>query len=164
MLAFSLRGYVRVVGPGSAKGSKHLSSDLLWSTHDSVMHAVWFYSLWECILTSKCSRRSCPRRLLPLIFCVLPYSGNQKRKTHRIWPTLFWGPGPLGVHLWYASEWARRPQQLLLQPASHINQTRRSPQYSASFGSLPSRLTAVNILSPSAVERSGKPPVDRFQN
>ena len=84
-----------MVGPGSAKGSKHLSRDLLWSTHDSVMHAVWFYSLWECILTSKCSRRSCPRRLLPLIFCVLPYSGNQKRKTHRIWPTLFWGPGPL---------------------------------------------------------------------
>ena len=95
MLAFGLRGDVRVVGPGSAKGSKHLSSDLLWSTHDSVMHAVWFYSLWKCILTSKCSRRSCPRRLLPLIFCVLPYSGNQKRKTHRIWPTLFWGPGPL---------------------------------------------------------------------
>ena len=95
MLAFGLRGDVRVVEPGSAKGSKHLSSDLLWSTHDSVMHAVWFYSLWECILTSKCSRRSCPRRLLPLIFCVLPYSGNQKRKTHRIWPTLFWGPGPL---------------------------------------------------------------------
>ena len=95
MLAFGLRGDVRVVEPGSAKGSKHLSSDLLWSTHDSVMHAVWLYSLWECILTSKCSRRSCPRRLLPLIFCVLPYSGNQKRKTHRIWPTLFWGPGPL---------------------------------------------------------------------
>ena len=26
-----------MVGPGSAKGSKHLSSDLLWSTHESKM-------------------------------------------------------------------------------------------------------------------------------
>ena len=44
-LAFGLRGDVRVVGPGSVNGTKHLSRDLLLSTHDSVMHAARIYSL-----------------------------------------------------------------------------------------------------------------------
>ena len=57
-LAFGLRGDVRVVGPGSVNGTKHLSRDLLWSTHDSVMHAARIYSLWKCILTSKRRRDS----------------------------------------------------------------------------------------------------------
>ena len=40
--------------------------------------------------------RSCSRRHLTAIFLRFapPYSVNQKRKTHRIWATSFWGPGP----------------------------------------------------------------------
>ena len=96
-LAFGLRGDVRVVGPGSVNGTKHLSRDLLWSTHDSVMHAARIYSLWKCILTSKRRRDSELFETSPhrnFLRFAPPYSVNQKRKTHRIWATSFWGPGP----------------------------------------------------------------------
>ena len=95
MLAFGLRGEVRVVGSGSANGTKHLSSDLLWSTPDSVIHAVWLYSLWECILTSKRRRRSCPRRHLPAIFLRFALVSIKNLKTHQFYYQIFWGPGPL---------------------------------------------------------------------
>ena len=95
MLAFGLRGDVRVVRSGSANGTKHLSSDLLWSTPDSVIHAVWLYSLWECILTSKRRRRSCPRRHLPAIFLRVALVSIKNLKTHQFYYQIFWGPGPL---------------------------------------------------------------------
>ena len=95
MLAFGLRGDVRVVRSGSANGTKHLSSDLLWSTPDSVIHAVWLYSLWECILTSKRRRRSCPRRHLPAIFLRFALVSIKNLKTHQFYYQIFWGPGPL---------------------------------------------------------------------
>ena len=95
MLAFGLRGDVRVVRSGSANGTKHLSSDLLWSTPDSVIHAVWLYSLWECILTSKRRRRSCPRRHLPADFLRFALVSIKNLKTHQFYYQIFWGPGPL---------------------------------------------------------------------
>ena len=73
---FGLCGDVQVVGSGPANGSKHLSSDLLWSTHDSVVHAVWLYSLWECILTRQNVVVGVVRDVVSPIFCVLPSSAR----------------------------------------------------------------------------------------
>ena len=84
-----------MVRSGSANGTKHLSSDLLWSTPDSVVHAVWLYSLLECILTSKRRRRSCPRRHLPADVLRFALVSIKNLKTHQFYYQIFWGPGPL---------------------------------------------------------------------